>query len=84
MRRDVKKWQCRTSERHQMFRADDGRCWALLVVARQQEKTTRVGSNSEKLAAMATVRNKTVVMATANQDSDAKPVEKEAGSRQQG
>eukprot|EP00957_Ditylum_brightwellii_P164078 12492876-Ditylum_brightwellii.AAC.1 len=55
------------------------------MLARWQEGSSRqkVGGNIKKLAAVA-ARSKTVAMVAANQDSEAKLVEKETGSRQQG
>eukprot|EP00957_Ditylum_brightwellii_P154672 11772175-Ditylum_brightwellii.AAC.1 len=71
--------------------ADVGHCWwqqqettSNAPIEKAVWKMTRVGSNSKKLVAMATTRNKTVAMVTANQDGDAKPVKKEMRSRQEG
>eukprot|EP00957_Ditylum_brightwellii_P104671 7976467-Ditylum_brightwellii.AAC.1 len=70
---------------------DVGHCWQqrqeptssapIEKAARKTGNRQRVSSNSKKLAMS---RSKTVVMAMANQDGNAKPVKMETGSRQQG
>eukprot|EP00957_Ditylum_brightwellii_P065538 4971204-Ditylum_brightwellii.AAC.1 len=60
---------------------DDQQHSHLKKAARKTGSRQRGSGNSKKLVA---ARNKTVDMVTANQDCDAKPVEKKMGSRQQG